>query len=322
NDQSSIATGSIATWNWQAGNLFSSAQQNTGFNFTAGGTYDVTLTVTSDKGCMDSLTKPVTVYPSPVVDFEAVPANGCVPLNVTLNDLSSIAGGSNVSWNWQAGSLFSSMQQNTSFNFTTDGAYDVTLTVTSDMGCTSTLTRNDFINVYPHPVAEFAPNPQQAELLNSQIQFGDLSTGDPVYWNWQFGTGDGSSLQNPASTYQYTGTFTVQLQIADQHGCTDTVSHTVEIIPATKIFIPNAFTPNGDGNNDTWGVIATNVVFFELQVFDRIGEKVFESNDINDQWDGTYRSKLLGPGVFVYQCTVVNMHNVTRHLKGSVTLIR
>ena len=322
NDLSSVSTGSVVTWNWQAGTLYSSAQQNTSFNFTAVGVHNITLTVTSDKGCMDSVSKPITVYPSPVVDFEAVPASGCVPLNVALRDLSSIATGSNVAWNWQVGNLFSSAQQNTGFNFTTDGTYNVTLAVTSDMGCSSTLTRNDFIVVYANPVAEFAPNPQQAELNEPQIQFTDLSTGSPVQWNWQFGTGDGSTLQNPAYTYQHTGTYTVHLEIADQHGCTDTVSHTVDIIPAPTVFIPNAFTPNGDGNNDTWGIIANNVKYIELQVFDRLGEKVFESNNINERWDGTYRSKPLMPGVFVYQCTLVNTQDVTSHLKGSVTLLR
>ncbi len=322
NDLSTITSGSNIAWSWQIGNLFSSAQENTSFNFTTPGTHNVMLTVTSDRGCTDSLAKPVTVYPVPVVDFEAIPASGCVPLSVTLNDLSSIATGSNTGWNWQIENLFSSQQQNSNFNFSNDGFYDVTLTVTSDLGCTTTLTRTDYIITYPNPVAEFTADPRETELLNPEIKFGDLSTGNPVQWNWQFGTGDGSTLQNPAYSYAAVGTFTVQLAIANQYGCADSVTHTIDIFQTSTVFAPNAFTPNGDGNNDTWGVIATNVKFFELKIFDRLGEKVFETNDINKQWDGTYRGKPLSPGVFVYVYTLVNLRNATRNSKGSITLIK
>ena len=322
NDQSSIAAGTIVTWNWRAGNLFSSTQQNASFNFTSPGTNDVMLTVTSNQGCADSLTKSITAYASPVVDFEAIPAQGCVPLDVPINDLSTIAAGSIVSWNWQIENLFTSQQQNDNFSFTADGLYDVTLTVTSDMGCATTLTRADFIAAYPNPVAEFAADPWETELVNPEIKFSDLSTGNPVQWNWQFGTGEGSTLQNPSYSYREVGNFTVQLEIANQYGCTDSVTHTVDIFQTSTIFAPNVFTPNGDGNNDTWGVLATNVKFFELKIFDRWGEKIFESNDINKQWDGTYRGKPLSPGVFVYTYTIVNLKNATRNMKGSLTLIK
>lgn len=319
---SSIANGSNLNCNWQIGGLATSQQPNESFNFTTQGTYPVTLTVTSENGCTDSVTKPVTVYPTPVVDFAAVPADGCVPLNITLSDLSSIATGSNVAWNWQIETLPAVTQQNAQVSFATAGNYDVSLRVTSDMGCETTLTRSSFVVAHPNPSAEFAPNPQETELLYSEIKFADLSTGNPVQWNWQFGTGDGSALQNPSYNYQYMGNFAVWLEVANQYGCTDTISHTVIIHEASTVFIPNAFTPNGDGNNDTWGVIATNVKLMELKVFDRIGEKVFETNDLNKWWDGTFKGKPLPPGVYVYVCSLVNLQNVSRNMKGSLTLLK
>jgi gliding motility-associated-like protein len=97
------------------------------------------------------------------------------------------------------------------------------------------------------------------------------------------------------------------------------------VIPIYEIYIPNAFTPNGDGNNDFFEVFGNKAIWkqFEVQVFDRIGEKVFQSNDMNFKWDGTYKNVLMNPAVFVYQIHLTYINNHTEKLyKGSVTLVR
>ena len=89
------------------------------------------------------------------------------------------------------------------------------------------------------------------------------------------------------------------------------------------LYIPNAFTPNADGNNDAFKVFTNCPLnFFRCMIFDRIGEKVFESHNPLESWDGTYRGSKLGPAVFVYVITYVSANDQTETLKGSVTLIR
>jgi len=79
------------------------------------------------------------------------------------------------------------------------------------------------------------------------------------------------------------------------------ISNVAEIIPAAAIYIPNAFTPNGDGLNDTFGAIGEGITEYNIQIFNRWGELIFESNDMKTQWDGNYQNELAPTGVYVYK---------------------
>jgi len=108
-------------------------------------------------------------------------------------------------------------------------------------------------------------------------------------------------------------------------GCVASDRVNITVIPKYVIFIPNVFTPNGDGNNDFFEVFGNKEAWkqFEVQVFDRWGEKVYDSNDMNFKWDGVYKGKMMQPAVFVYQIHIVYLDNYTDKLyKGSVTLVR
>jgi gliding motility-associated-like protein len=131
------------------------------------------------------------------------------------------------------------------------------------------------------------------------------------------------SCANPVSsaiqtiTYMVTGT--------DVSGCISTDSVLVTVVPSYVFFIPNAFTPNNDGNNDNLEVFGNKEAWkqFEVKVFNRWGEKVFESQDPNFKWDGTYQGRSSNPGVFVYLVKLVYLNNYTDKVyTGTVTLIR
>lgn len=111
----------------------------------------------------------------------------------------------------------------------------------------------------------------------------------------------------------------------DPNGCEAKEDVVVIVAPEYEVFIPNAFTPNGDGNNDYFEIFGNKEAWkhFEVDVFNRLGEKVFESNDMNFKWDGTFRGKPESPSVFVYMVRVVYLNNYTdKMFKGSVTLLR
>lgn len=100
------------------------------------------------------------------------------------------------------------------------------------------------------------------------------------------------------------------------------VSNTVELIPPIAIYIPNAFTPNGDGLNDTFGAVGQGISEFSMQVFNRWGNLIFESNDISKQWDGTYKGEKAELGVYVYQVTAKGPKSYQLKKNGSVTLVQ
>jgi gliding motility-associated-like protein len=131
-----------------------------------------------------------------------------------------------------------------------------------------------------------------------------------------------NTCANTTVAPQQTTTFTVY--VTDVNGCKaeDTVS--IQVNNETNVFVPNAFTPNNDGVNDQFKMFGDlgNIYFMEVAVFDRWGEKVYESNDPNFEWDGTYRGEPAPTGVYVYVATAVFNNGTHRDMKGSVTLLR
>ncbi len=119
-----------------------------------------------------------------------------------------------------------------------------------------------------------------------------------------------------------TGTTEYQVTATDANGCSATATVRVNVISDKQVFAPNAFTPNGDGQNDKWLVSSAGAIYFNASVFNRWGEKVFESNNLNEGWDGTYRGKNSYDGVYSYVVTVTFVDGENRKLIGGVTLIR
>lgn len=322
-DASTVTSGSIASWTWSFGDNTTSSQQNPSHTYPAAGTYTAQVRVASAQGCLDSISKPVIVHPLPVVDFEVLPDNGCMPLDVDFNDLSTIATGTNVNWVWNIESVGTVNEQNTSHTFPNAGLYDVTLTVTSNNGCITTLSQSNAITVHPKPFPAFSFTPQITEILYPEVSFTDLSSGAPTQWNWQFGTGDSSDVQNPVYNFPDTGMFTVLLEIFNQFGCSDTVSHTVIITPSFTIYVPSAFSPNNDGVNDVFLPQGIGWRDYELRVFSRSGNQVFASFDPEIGWNGKVREseRYAMPDVYVWRIYVRDKNNRIQDFKGTVTLV-
>jgi len=167
------------------------------------------------------------------------------------------------------------------------------------------------------------------------INFTDLSTNTPTSWQWSFsGAIPSTSIsQNPANIcYNDTGVFDVQLIATNANGL-DTLTidpfiavekcDTPTLLLDTILFIPNSFSPNGDGVNDVLFVRATGIKNILVRIYNRWGEKVFETYDINKSWDGTYKGKPLNTGVFAWYAEVeFNDDNKIVYRKGNVTLVR
>lgn len=226
------STGIPTSWNWDFGNGNTSTLQNPTATYFTTGTYTVTLTVTNASGS-NTLTRNqlVTVYELPVVNFSALPTNGCFPLRVQFTDLSAPgSGNTNTSWQWDFGNGNTSTLQNPFVTYSTAGIFTVTLKVTNDKGCTKTITRPGFINVTPGVTSVFTHTQPTVCNPPATISFTNNSSGPPTLsYLWDFGDGNFSTLLNPVHTYTGSGTFVASLITSSSAGCQDTARSTIVI---------------------------------------------------------------------------------------------
>lgn len=332
NDLSTIATtDTIQSWAWDFGDGSPVINnQNTSHLYASKGSYIVQLVVVSNFGCTDSVSKTKFVNPNPVVNFTANDTIGCEPLCVNFQNSSSIATGANVAWLWSFGdnspinNLENPMHCYSNDSIRTTLFYTPTFTVTSDSGCVSSLSENNYITVYPNPTANFTVEPKVASIVDPVISITDLSTGAD-FWNWNFGNQQASTVYNPApQTYADTGTYIITLITSTQYNCIDTTTQTIIIEPDFIFYIPNAFTPNDDGINDAFTGKGIFINEFEMAIFDRWGNLIYKTDDINKPWDGRANQgkEAAQADVYVYAVKVTDFKLKKHTYKGIVTLVR
>jgi gliding motility-associated-like protein len=289
------------------------------------GTY--TVSITDANGCATSATATIgNGNPSPAVNFSANSVSGCAPLCNEFTDNTTIAGGTLASWSWNFGDGNTSTLQNPQNCYTLPGAFTVSLTVTSNLGCSRTLSLHNMINVYSSPKAAFATSPKPATILNPTITFEDKSTdvSGISNWNWTFGDAtDSTSInENPIHTYLDTGTYCTQLIVTNIKGCTDTLVQCLVINPVFSLYVPNGFTPNNDGKNEIFIPIGNAVSSFQMSIFDRWGTLLYTTNDITKGWDGKANGLPCGIDTYVYNIEVIDRFNTPHYYTGNITLIR
>jgi gliding motility-associated-like protein len=207
--------GFITSYQWDLGNGQTANQPNINYNYNSPGVYNVTLIVTSNQGCSDTITQPVTIWSIPTAQFTHTPTCFGIPFNFT--DQSTITNSQIIGWNWSLGNGQTSNQQNPSHFYNTNGQYPVQLIVTGQGGCADTIT--DVITVYPKPTAAFV----LPDSCGMSAAFTDLSLFNITSWNWNFGDGNTSNQTNPTHIYQTNGTYQVQLIVQNTNGCLDTL---------------------------------------------------------------------------------------------------
>lgn len=147
------------------------------------------------------------------------------------------------------------------------------------------------------PVASFT----YAYATPNTIDFTSTSGPNIVSWSWDFGDGNTSTSSSPTHTYpnDQTYTFTVTLTVTDANGCTATYSEVITIYPDFYFYAPNSFTPNNDGHNDVYSGYGAGILKYEMIIFDRWGQKLFRSDDINKGWDGKVNGNVVEEDVYI-----------------------
>lgn len=182
------------------------------------------------------------------------------------------------------------------------------------------------VETYPTPVAAFTVNSETTTILNPKFEFANQSKG-AVSWLWDFGDpadNKTSTLRDPKHTYTDTGTYCIGLTAKNMQGCWDTTTHCVKIGPEFTFFVPNAFSPNGNSINDTFFGKGIGILKYKMTIFDRWGDQIFTSEEINKGWDGKVdkSGEVSQQDVFVYKITLTDVFQKMHQYVGHVTLIK
>jgi gliding motility-associated-like protein len=296
------ATGA-ATYTWLP-NIGTKAAVSTPA-LTTSTSYTVTGTTL---GCSKTAISTVTVSTTPTVTVNSVSicAGGTIKLT---------ASGAN-SYTWLPGGSTTnpiSIVANSTITYTVIG---------KGLGsCTSVAKAG--ITAYPTPVAAFV-NPNVLKLSQASINFIDQSSNANV-WLWNFGDNFSSTLKDPQHIYADTGLYVIGLKVISPGGCVDSVLHDIKIIPDLLIYIPNAFTPNGDSLNDGFGFKSSGLTAngFDFSVYDRWGERIFHTTNITTLWKGDdTKGEPCPQDVYVYSILIKDSYGKEKKYIGSINLIR
>lgn len=313
----------VVTWLWDLGdgNTLNTLDGNQ--IYATSGTFNITLTATTDSGCVATNASQAIVHPYPTPQFSVSDDEGCSPHPVLFQDLSTISYGTLAQWDWNFGDGGTGSNNLVSYTYADSGYYDVTLTVTSAFGCTSTASFADLIRVIKTPIARFDRNPAEGAvitMLDPRIQFTNTSLYAQNY-TWAFGDGATSTAINPSHTYPDSGNYVVVMRAINEE-CWDEATTDVRIDPETFIYVPNTFTPNGNGLNDGFKASVLGVQWFRLGIFDRWGQEIFYSIDPQQGWDGTSNGKEVPIGTYPYRIDYKDANGREHVRLGRVHLIR
>ena len=298
--------------------------------FPAVGITTYTVTGTSQAGCTNTDQVSVTVAPIPSAQFTPNITMGCIPLTVTFTNAS--IGSNQCTWTFGDNSQLTGCSGVT-HTFTQEGCFDITLNVTSNQGCTQTLTIPDLICVEKAPVADFIPSSNIVTEFDNTINFYNTST-NAISYLWNFGVNsDTSSLENPSHQYpvaeQGTG-WTIRLIARSPMGCADTAFATIYFQEELIFYVPNTFTPDNDDFNQTFQPIFTSgfdPYDFSMWIFNRWGEVIFETHDATKGWDGSYGNngevELVQDGTYSWKIEFkTNRNDERKRFYGHVNVLR
>jgi gliding motility-associated-like protein len=318
--------GGLTSWSWNAQNTEFSNVQNPEFRFPTPGIIPVTLIVEDENECTDVAIVDVDYRPVPnEIVVEPSSFVGCTPSEIFFNNLSSpIDSTYDITWDFGDGTMGTEISP--THIYEEPGVYPVSLSIISPLGCEIVEPVASQIRVLEGANADFAFSPDEPNNFNSLVQFTDLSTNTDS-WIWDFG-GVGTSMEmNPNFDFPDTGLYAVKLTVFNPiTDCPDTITRIVDIRPQVRLFLPNAFTPNNDGNNDLFlgNGFYDGLSDFNMTIWNRWGEVIYETTDPRAGWNGQKdnTSNESPQGVYVYKVSYTGPRGDVERFDGHVTLLR
>ncbi|MBK8956175.1 MAG: gliding motility-associated C-terminal domain-containing protein [Saprospiraceae bacterium] len=324
-DLSYSGSNNLISWNWNFSGEGSMSLQNPEFTFPTPGRKQIRLQVKDINGCLADTTLTIPYYPvPPLLIIDPDQTDGCSPLNVCLTNL-SVPIDTSYTVIWDFGDGTSGKGLSPCHRYEAGGTYSLKLEVTSPIGCYTERNYNQLINVRQSPDAQFEINPDKINIFNPRVSITDQST-FATSRNWEINNSDRLTQAFFQYTFRDTGIQKIQLIANNINGCKDTLIKYIDVVPIVTYYLPNAFTPNGDANNDEFvGVGYTyGLSDFDLSVWDRWGSRVFQTNDPLVGWNGRKDNagENLPNGVYVYTLKYKTPRGEPIENKGFATLIR
>ena len=307
---------------WDFGDGVTSTDEHTAHTFNQPGTYYVSLSVQTQRGCSKTLYDTISVYrtPSPVIT-----AANPVCINSPLFVYGSLAvPDTAITWNWTLGTGGTSTNQDAQVTYTAAGTQTLRLEATNKLGCKGDTTMD--INVVPLPKINLVADP--TIILGTGISMPVTYSPNTMTWNWTPATSLSCTdcptpYANPRFTTRY------KVAVTDSNGCSSSRDITVTVIcNENNYFIPNTFSPNNDGKNDVFYVRGRSIERVQsLRIFNRWGQMVFEkrnfaANDESAGWNGTINGKPADQDVYVYVLEIICENATVIPYRGNVALVR
>ncbi len=293
------------------------------------GSTSTSTTFQNQFGCDSILNLHLIVNPSPVVDFGIPSWESCLPATIAFANNQVEA---NTIYNWAFGNgVTSSVASVLSNTYTQPGCYDVSLTAINQFGCSTTSTFLDGVCIQENPIASFTVQNNPLPIIQTTTLLQNTSQNATSVF-WDFGhDAQSSTVFSPIHTFpERAGNYLVTLVIQNANGCIDSTFEIIQIEQDPIYYVPNAFTPNGSELNNIFLPVfspSLSLSSYQLQIFNRWGQTVFESRDPSKGWDGTI-STPNGPsmsqdGVYTYKISFVETgFEKVFEVCGSVSLVR
>ena len=313
------ATGGNPPYDYRWNNATPNQLTSTAVNLPAG---QYKVTVNDSKGCVDTAWTAL-AQPTRVPNPTPFPDTVCVGEQARLG--ADAPAGLKIFW-YKTQSGTDAFYSGKSFlTPPLNGTTLYFIQAQDDKGCTSPKVMIP-AHVGNNPVASFEVDKHRAELPGAIFQFKDKSFSQAgIYsWAWEFGDGTISQYKNPVHEYGEVGLYNIRLTVVDSVGCRDEIVKNafIEVFMNVMMSTPNAFTPNGDGVNEYFQLEHYNIKSWTVTIYDRWGNQVYTSNDLNFRWDGSLQGQPAPEGVYVYVCTGVARDNTPVERSDSFVLIR
>jgi len=294
--------------------------------------FPVSYNLTVSDGCstQETIIVNVSSNPKPSASMIGINTQGCADLSVSFSG----SGGNNFpncTYSWAFGDGSAGSDSTTTHTYTSTGlqvdSLDVQMIVTTALGCSDTVIANNYILVYPNPVAEFSFNPTEISEFEPTVNFYNESLLGTSF-NWNFG--DVTSItnvstdENPMHIYNDPGTYDVNLIVTSPLGCRDTITHSLYVTPEFALYVPNAFSPTGDFKNEIFTPqgIGIDEDRYNMYIYNRWGDLIYETNNFAKGWDGRINGEVVQIDTYVYRIVVYDLKSEKHTLTGHVTVVR
>jgi len=278
---------------------------------------DYFVNVTDSNGCSGSSNIiDIDVHPNPVANF--IVDGICANIASHFINTSVVSLGDIVTSIWYLGNGEVLNSDSLSYNYTFAGDYFTQLFVTSDYGCVDSIGK--LYSIYNKPIASFEYIPFTVSTLQPEMNF-ITTTPNYTSLSWDFDDSTYSALADPVHEFEKAGIYDVWLMVVDSNQCVDSVMHRITMYYDFAFHVPTAFTPNNDGDNDQFGPLGLRMEKYEsygLYIYNQWGEIIFETEDVNDWWDGADSQS----GSYAWAIVIVDELGEMRKKVGEVLLIK